>query len=71
MPFFKKIMSFCHKSLLNRVAEILRLLHKDSSRPGAHMTCQETKKKFWHHVDKDVTNIEKMPIFKKITSFCH
>jgi hypothetical protein len=44
---------------------------KDSSRQGAHITCQKLEKKVWHHIDKGVTNIEIMPIFKKITSFCH
>jgi hypothetical protein len=36
MPLFKKITSFCHKSPLDCVAEILRLFHKNSSRQGAH-----------------------------------
>jgi hypothetical protein len=52
--------------LKKRVAEIFRLFHKDISRQGAHFSCQKTRKKFWHHVDKGVTNIEKKTIFKEI-----
>ena len=67
MPFFKKITSFCRTSSINRVAEILRLFHKDSARQGAHITCQKNKKNVWHDVDNGVTNIEKMPSFQEIT----
>ena len=67
MPIFKGITSFCHKSAINRVAEIFKLYYKNSSRQGAHITCQNTKKTFWHDDDKGVTNILKMPISEEIT----
>jgi hypothetical protein len=61
MPFLNKITSFCPKSSINRLTEIAQLLHKDSSRQGAHITCQKNKK-IWHHVDNE-ENLKIVGIF--------